>query len=185
MEVTPDARNGPRTGRRATNLRRFSILRSHCRCRTTRPTSSRRSATCRNTGCAGLPDVLTDAEVDFPAGEARPARRPPSGPLGDLAPLNATGPKQLVSNMQNKGREILALVERSEVDELVGSMLGKYFLISSINGGIFPRQDHRATATASRPGQRSRDRGLPGALQSLLAARRLHAGPGRHLGGAG
>ena len=99
-------------------------------------------------GLCRLTNVLTDEEVDAlreKLGRQAAAERA----LGNLAPLNATGPKQLVSNMQNKGKEILELVERSEVDELVGSMLGKYFLVSSINGGIFhgrtaePQQLHR------------------------------------------
>jgi hypothetical protein len=69
--------------------------------------------------------------------------------LGHLAPPNASGPKQLVSNMQNKGKEWLSLVEKQEIDELVGYILGKSFLLSSINGGIFhgptsgPQQLHR------------------------------------------
>ena len=99
-------------------------------------------------GLCRLTNVLTEAEVDAlraKLGRQAAAERA----LGDLAPRNAVGPRQLVANMQNKGKEILALVERSETDELVGFLLGKYFLISSINGGIFhgkttePQQLHR------------------------------------------
>jgi len=57
--------------------------------------------------------------------------------LGELAPPAATGTKQSISNLVNKGRIFLDLVERPETDALAGYMLGKNFLISSITGGIF------------------------------------------------
>ena len=57
--------------------------------------------------------------------------------LGDLAPPGAYGNKQSISNMVNKGRVFLDLVERTETDELAGFMLGRTFLVSSITGGMF------------------------------------------------
>lgn len=57
--------------------------------------------------------------------------------LGKLAPPGANSHQQLLSNLVNKGRVFLDLVERNTVDELAGFLLGKNFLISSITGGIF------------------------------------------------
>ena len=69
--------------------------------------------------------------------------------LGERAPAAALAVQQQVSNLVNKGRIFLDLVEREEVEELAGFLLGKDFLISSITGGIFhgptrePQQLHR------------------------------------------
>lgn len=99
-------------------------------------------------GMCRLTNILSAHEVDAlrsKLGDQSAAEKA----LGSLAPSNASGPKQLISNMQNKGKEWLSLVERSETDELVGYILGKSFLVSSINGGIFhgptsePQQLHR------------------------------------------
>jgi ectoine hydroxylase-related dioxygenase (phytanoyl-CoA dioxygenase family) len=67
--------------------------------------------------------------------------------LGELAP--PAGAKQLLSNLVNKGKVFLDLVERVETDELAGYMLGRSFLLSSLTGGVFhgpttePQQLHR------------------------------------------
>lgn len=83
--------------------------------------------------------------------------------LGDLAPASATGTKQLVSNMVNKGSVFLDLVEREETDELAGHILGKNFLISSITGGVF----HGAT---TEPQPLHRDQGYVPASAGFPAA---------------
>ena len=62
--------------------------------------------------------------------------------LGDKAPPGAARVQQQISNMVNKGSVFLDLVERAEVDELCGFLLGKDFLISSITGGIFHGPTH-------------------------------------------
>ena len=87
-------------------------------------------------GLCILPEVLTGEERDVLAA-ALDRQAEAERALGDLAPPSALGNKQLVSNMVNKGRVFLDLVERSETDELAGFMLGKNFLISSITGGMF------------------------------------------------
>ena len=99
-------------------------------------------------GLCLLPGILSAAEVD--ALRSKLDRQAAAErALGDLAPPNALATKQLVANMPNKGKEFLALVERTETDELVGYLLGRHFLISSINGGVFhgpttePQQLHR------------------------------------------
>lgn len=69
--------------------------------------------------------------------------------LGDKAPPAALAVQQQIANMVNKGTIFLDLVERTEVDELAGFLLGKDFLISSITAGVFhgetfePQQLHR------------------------------------------
>ena len=57
--------------------------------------------------------------------------------LGDLAPAGTMSKKQLLSNMVNKGTLFTDLVERDEVDQLAGFLLGKEFLISSLTAGVF------------------------------------------------
>ncbi len=87
-------------------------------------------------GMCLLEGALTPAEV---AGlrERLDAQASAERALGELAPPSASGPRQLVSNLVNKGRVFLDLVERMEADELAGYMLGHNFLVSSITGGIF------------------------------------------------
>ncbi len=57
--------------------------------------------------------------------------------LGDLAPIGAKGNQQLISNMVNKGQLFTDLIQREEVDELAGFLLGGNFLISSMTAGVF------------------------------------------------
>ena len=57
--------------------------------------------------------------------------------LGDLAPKGMVGAKQFVPNMVNKGKEFLDLVERVETTALASSLLGRHFLVSSINGHYY------------------------------------------------
>lgn len=57
--------------------------------------------------------------------------------LGSLAPRGRVGAKQFVPNMVNKGQAFLDLVERPETTTLVGALLGRHFLLSSINGHIY------------------------------------------------
>lgn len=56
--------------------------------------------------------------------------------LGELAPAGTDGPRQQLSNLVNKGRPFLELVERPETDALAGYMLGKHFLLSSLTASI-------------------------------------------------
>ena len=57
--------------------------------------------------------------------------------MGTLAPPGTEGPRQQFSNLVNKGRVFLDLVERRETDALAGYLLGKHFLVSSLTGGLF------------------------------------------------
>ena len=72
--------------------------------------------------------------------------------LGDLAPLGSHASKQGISNLVNKGDEFLDLVEREEVDELAGFVLGSNFLLSSLTGAVF-------NGVATEPQQLHRDQG--------------------------
>lgn len=87
-------------------------------------------------GMCLLTGVLSSAEIEVLRAKLE-RQAAAERALGDLAPPSASGTRQLVSNMVNKGKAFLSLVERREVDELAGHMLGKDFLISSITGGIF------------------------------------------------
>ena len=87
-------------------------------------------------GLCYLPGVLSATERDELAA-ALDQQAEAERNLGPLAPPSARADKQLVSNMVNKGKVFLDLVERVETDELAGFMLGKNFLISSITGGMF------------------------------------------------
>jgi len=57
--------------------------------------------------------------------------------LGELAPLGAFDPHQLMWNMVNKGSIFTDLIESNSVEELGSFLLGKDFLISSITAGVF------------------------------------------------
>lgn len=87
-------------------------------------------------GMCVLTDVLSGAEVDVLRDKLE-RQAAAERALGNLAPPGTSGTKQLVSNMVNKGTEFLELVERQEVDELAGYLLGKDFLLSSVTGSIF------------------------------------------------
>ncbi len=113
-------------------------------------------------GLCLLTDVLGARELDVlrtKLGRQAAAERA----LGELAPPSASTTKQLVSNMVNKGSEFLALVEKTESDELAGYLLGKDFLISSITGGIFHGQ-------TSEPQPLHRDQGQVPATADFPAA---------------
>lgn len=88
------------------------------------------------TGLCILAEALDPTTVDQLRSsledQARAERR-----LGALAPKGMLGNRQFVPNMVNKGRRYLDLVDRDDVDQVVGSLLGKHFLLSSINGHIF------------------------------------------------
>ena len=87
-------------------------------------------------GLCLLAGVLSSAEVDgLRERLERQARAERS--LGELAPPGTEGPRQQLSNLVNKGRVFLDLVERPETDALAGYLLGKHFLVSSLTGGLF------------------------------------------------
>lgn len=87
-------------------------------------------------GICILKDVLSTDEVSELAGKME-TQAAAERALGDLAPKGMLGEKQFIPNMVNKGRVFLDLVERPETEELVGYLLGRHFLLSSINGHIF------------------------------------------------
>ena len=87
-------------------------------------------------GLCFVHDVLSGSEIDT-LRNALDGQAAAERALGELAPPGALGNKQSVSNMVNKGRVFLDLVERRETDELAGFLLGRNFLISSITGGMF------------------------------------------------
>lgn len=83
--------------------------------------------------------------------------------LGDKAPPGAQGVQQGLSNMVNKGRVFLDLIERPETEELGSFLLGQNFLLSSLTGGIF----HGPT---SQPQVLHRDQGQVPATADFPAA---------------
>ena len=113
-------------------------------------------------GLCFVHDVLGAAEIEALRtaldGQAEAERN-----LGDLAPPGALGTKQSISNMVNKGRVFLDLVERRETDELAGFLLGRNFLISSITGGMFH-------GTTTEPQELHRDQGYVPATATFPAA---------------
>jgi ectoine hydroxylase-related dioxygenase (phytanoyl-CoA dioxygenase family) len=87
-------------------------------------------------GLCFLADALTSNELDR-LRTALDQQADAERALGELAPVGAMDNQQLLSNMVNKGTLFTDLVERDEVDELAGFLLGKDFLISSITAGVF------------------------------------------------
>ena len=78
-------------------------------------------------GQADVEDLRTKLEAQAAAERA----------LGDLAPKGMVGAKQFVPNMVNKGKAFLDLIEVPAAERLVEHLLGRHFLLSSINGHIF------------------------------------------------
>ena len=113
-------------------------------------------------GLCFVPDVLSQSDVDR-LRETLDTQAAAERALGDLAPPGAHGNKQSISNMVNKGKVFLDLVERTETDELAGSMLGRTFLVSSITGGMFH-------APTTEPQPLHRDQGYVPATVNFPAA---------------
>ncbi len=113
-------------------------------------------------GLCFMHDMLEADEIDR-LREALDRQGAAERALGDMAPPGALGAKQSISNMVNKGRAFLDLVERRETDELAGFMLGRTFLVSSITGGMF----HRPT---TEPQPLHRDQGYVPAMAQFPAA---------------
>ena len=86
-------------------------------------------------GICILADVLNRDEVER-LRECVDRQAAAERQLGELAPAGADGPRQQLSNLVNKGRPFLELVERPEADALAGYMLGKHFLLSSLTASI-------------------------------------------------
>lgn len=87
-------------------------------------------------GVCALTGVLSDAELD----ELRcsiESQAAAERALGALAPKGMVGTKQFIPNLVNKGKAFLDLVVRDETTALVATLLGRHFLLSSINGHIF------------------------------------------------
>ena len=113
-------------------------------------------------GMCFVPEVLSAGEIErlrTALDEQAAAERN----LGDLAPPGTHGNKQSISNMVNKGRVFLDLVERPETDELAGFMLGRTFLVSSMTGGMFH-------APTTEPQPLHRDQGYVPAMAMFPAA---------------
>ncbi len=113
-------------------------------------------------GLCFVPDVLSHSDMDR-LRDALDTQAAAERALGDLAPPAALGNRQSVSNMVNKGKVFLDLVERTETDELAGFMLGRTFLVSSITGGMFH-------APTTEPQPLHRDQGYVPATVNFPAA---------------
>ncbi len=87
-------------------------------------------------GICFLTGVLSNAEVEA-LREQLERQAAAERSLGALAPPGTEGPRQQLSNLVNKGKVFLDLVERPETDALAGYLLGKHFLVSSLTGGLF------------------------------------------------
>ena len=113
-------------------------------------------------GLCYMPDVLCRAEIER-LSDALDEQAEAERNLGDLAPPGALGRKQSISNMVNKGRVFLDLIERRETDELAGFLLGRTFLVSSMTGGMFH-------GTTTEPQPLHRDQGYVPAMATFPAA---------------
>ena len=87
-------------------------------------------------GLCFLTGALSDVEMDA-LREQLERQAAAERSLGTLAPPGTEGPRQQLSNLVNKGKVFLGLVERPETDALAGYLLGKHFLVSSLTGGLF------------------------------------------------
>lgn len=96
-------------------------------------------------GVCILTDVLTNAETTR-LKERLERQAAAERALGALSPVDAGDARQQLSNLVNKGRPFLELVERSEADALAGYLLGKHFLLSSLTASI-----HHAPTTEPQP----------------------------------
>ncbi|MXW53175.1 MAG: phytanoyl-CoA dioxygenase family protein [Gammaproteobacteria bacterium] len=86
-------------------------------------------------GMCVLTDVLASDEID----QLRHALERQSDAerlLDSQAPPGANSNRQSISNLVNKGKVFLDLVEHSVSDNLAGFLLGKSFLLSSITGNL-------------------------------------------------
>ena len=90
----------------------------------------------RTFGVCALADVLSATETETLRTKLE-AQAEAERALGALAPKGMLGAKQFVPNMVNKGKPFLDLIERAETTALVSALLGKHFLLSSINGHIY------------------------------------------------
>lgn len=101
-----------------------------------------------NYGLCLVEDALTAEEVKC-LGQRLDQQALAERALADKAPPGTLAVQQSISNMVNKGKVFLDLVERPIVDDLAGLLLGKDFLISSLTAGVFhgptdlPQQLHR------------------------------------------
>ncbi len=130
-------------------------------------------------GMCFMPDVLDRSEIER-LRTALDDQAAAERSLGDLAPPGASGNKQYVANMVNKGRVFLDLVERRETDELAGFLLGRTFLVSSITGGMFHAPTTELQALHRDQGFVPAMAQIPSRVQPVLAARRLHTRERQH-----
>lgn len=122
----------------------------------------------RTFGMCVLLDGLGRSEVDELATTLRNQAEAERA-LGDLAPKGMAGTKQFVPNMVNKGQPFLDLVDRDATDELVTPLLGRHFLLSSINGHIF-------LGPADEPQALHRDQGqVPASIEMAVVCNLLWA----------
>tara|TARA_A100001037_G_scaffold302998_1_gene335954 strand:- start:946 stop:1896 length:951 start_codon:yes stop_codon:yes gene_type:complete len=122
----------------------------------------------RTFGLCVLTDILSEPQLSELRtkleAQARAERK-----LGKLAPKGMAGAKQFIPNMVNKGQAFLELVERPEINALAGLLLGKRFLLSSINGHIY-------LGPTSEPQTLHRDQGqVPASIQIPVVCNLLWA----------
>ena len=103
-------------------------------------------------GVCVLVDVLSVADVSV-LRQKLESQATAERALGELAPKGMVGTKQFVPNMVNKGKAFLDLVEQPATTELVSHLLGKHFLLSSINGHVFLGRTHEPQSLHRDQGQ--------------------------------
>lgn len=113
-------------------------------------------------GMCVLTDVLASDEID----QLRHALERQSDAerlLDSQAPPGANSIRQSISNLVNKGKVFLDLVEHSVSDNLAGFLLGKSFLLSSVTGNL-------CRAPVAEPQPLHRDQGYVPATVDFPAA---------------
>lgn len=82
-----------------------------------------------------LTDVLVSEEIDK-LRDALEHQAEAERSLDTIAPPGAKSDRQSISNLVNKGKVFLDLIEHEISDSLAGFMLGKNFLVSSVTGNL-------------------------------------------------
>lgn len=113
-------------------------------------------------GMCVLTDALDTEEIERLRG-ALAIQADAERAMNTGGPPGAKANRQSVSNLVNKGREFLDLVEHELSDSLAGFMLGKNFLVSSITGNMY-------RAPLAEPQPMHRDQGYVPATVDFPAA---------------
>lgn len=122
----------------------------------------------RTYGMCVLVDVLSGSEIDELRTKLQ-SQAEAERALGKLAPKGMVGSKQFIPNMVNKGRVFLDLVDQPATNKLAGYLLGKHFLLSSINGHVFVGLTHEPQALHRDQGQVPASIGIPVVCNLLWA----------------